>query len=203
NVMGMCKAIQERIFTSANREYHRTRFICVRYGTVLASRGSVIPLVHEQIARGGPITITDRRMTRFLLSLDQAVDTVFTAVREARPGETYVPIIKSARVTDIAKALVADRGIAVEIIGIRPGEKLHEILVSEEESHRTIRRGDYYCILPVLPELRSELREGETLEREYSSADDLLDADRVGELLARHRLLVGELDLTSEAEILR
>ena len=103
--MGMTKAIQERIFIQANMRCPQTRFICVRYGNVLASRGSVIPLFHEQIRSGGPVTITTPDMTRFLLSLDEAVDTVFAAVRGAGRGETYIPRVPSARVTDIAAAL--------------------------------------------------------------------------------------------------
>ena len=83
NTMGLTKAIQERIFVQANMRSPWTRFVCVRYGNVLASRGSVIPLFHEQIKRGGPVTITTSDMTRFLLSLDEAVDTVFAAIREA------------------------------------------------------------------------------------------------------------------------
>ena len=98
NVMGMTKSIQERIFTSANILNPNTRFICVRYGNVLASRGSVIPLFIEQIANGGPVTVTVPRMTRFLLSLDQAVDTVVAALHEAGAGETYVPRAPSATV---------------------------------------------------------------------------------------------------------
>lgn len=93
NVMGMTKAIQERILIQGNIRCPRTRFICVRYGNVLASRGSVIPLFHEQIRNGGPVTITTPEMTRFLLSLDQAVDTIFAAVKNAKPGETYVPSV--------------------------------------------------------------------------------------------------------------
>src|SRR4029079_12332051 len=89
NVMGMTKSLQERIFVSANVLNPKTRFICVRYGNVLASRGSVIPLFHEQIRNGGPVTLTDTRMTRFLLSLEEAVDTVLAALRGARPGETW------------------------------------------------------------------------------------------------------------------
>ena len=106
NVMGMTKSIQERIFTSANILNPNTRFICVRYGNVLASRGSVIPLFIEQINNGGPVTVTVPQMTRFLLSLDQAVDTVVTALREAKSGETYVPRAPSATVVNIAKALI-------------------------------------------------------------------------------------------------
>jgi len=151
NVMGMTKSIQERIFTAANVLNPSTRFICVRYGNVLASRGSVIPLFHDQIRNGGPITITVPDMTRFLLTLDQAVDTVFTALREAKPGETYVPRAPSATVINIANALIGESGIGVKIIGIRPGEKMHEIMVSEEEANHCVRRGDYMAILPMLP----------------------------------------------------
>src|SRR5918998_3565364 len=136
NVMGMTKAIQERIFISANLECPDTRFICVRYGNVLASRGSVIPLFHHQIRQGGPVTVTTTEMTRFLLSLEQAVDTIFAAVQYAQRGETYIPRVPSARVVDVAEVLIDDRPIKTLISGIRPGEKVHEILVSEEEAYR-------------------------------------------------------------------
>ena len=105
NVMGMTKSIQERIFARANLELPHTRFVIVRYGNVLASRGSVIPLFHEQIRTGGPVTITHPDMTRFLLSLDDAVDLIFAAVRGARPGETYIPRVPGARIVDVAAAL--------------------------------------------------------------------------------------------------
>src|SRR5262249_39740655 len=106
NVMGMTKALQERIFLAANLGLDTTRFVCVRYGNVLASRGSVIPLFHDQIRAGGPVTITAPEMTRFLLSLEQAVDTILAAVELAAPGETFVPRVPSALVTDIARVLV-------------------------------------------------------------------------------------------------
>src|SRR6188472_666153 len=141
NVMGMTKAIQERVFTSANITCPDTRFVCVRYGNVLASRGSVIPLFHEQIRSGGPVTITTVDMTRFLLSLDDAVDTVLAALQTAEPGETYVPRAPSARVVDIAGALIGDLPIEMKVTGIRPGEKIHEVMVSEEEAYRTVERG--------------------------------------------------------------
>ena len=192
NVMGMTKAVQERLFVRANLDADRTRFICVRYGNVLASRGSVIPLFHDQISRGGPVTITTTDMTRFLLSLEQAVDTIFAALKGARRGETYIPRVPSALVTDIADALIGDRKIEVRVTGIRPGEKVHEILVSEEEAYRTVERGDYYVIMPMLPELRSHDDQQPALGKEYSSADSLMDKAEVGELLRRHDLMVGD-----------
>lgn len=192
NVMGMTKAVQERLFVRANLDAGDTRFISVRYGNVLASRGSVIPLFHEQIHRGGPLTITTTDMTRFLLSLEQAVDTVLAALREASRGETYIPRVPSAKVTDIADALIGDRKIETAVTGIRPGEKVHEILVSEEEGYRTIERGNYYVIQPMLPELLAADKKGEPLGREYSSADNVMSSGEVAELLKRHNLMVGD-----------
>jgi UDP-glucose 4-epimerase len=190
NVMGMTKAVQERLFVRANLDGDSTRFVCVRYGNVLASRGSVIPLFHEQIRRGGPVTITTTDMTRFLLSLEQAVDTIFAAVREARRGETYIPRVPSARVTDIAAALIGERKVETRVTGIRPGEKVHEILVSEEEAYRTVERGEYYVIRPMLPELAEGGEDGEPIGREYSSADNVMTREQVAELLERHELTV-------------
>lgn len=190
NVMGMTKAIQERIFVQANMDCPNTRFICVRYGNVLASRGSVIPLFHDQIRNGGPVTITTPEMTRFLLSLDKAVDTIFAALQQANRGETYIPRVPSARVIHIAEVLIGDRPVKTAIIGIRPGEKIHEILVSEEEAHRTVERGDYYGIMPILPELRLRDQTSQTLEGEYSSADKVITEDEVAQLLKKHRLLI-------------
>ena len=190
NVMGMTKAIQERILVRANLDSPQTRFICARYGNVLASRGSVIPLFHDQISQGGPVTITTPEMTRFLLNLEQAVDTIFAALREARRGETYIPRVASARVTDIASVLIGDRPIKTMLTGVRPGEKIHEILVSEEEGHRTYDRGSYYVIEPILPELRFPRQGERVLEKEYSSADSLMSPDELRAVLAENSLLV-------------
>jgi len=190
NVMGMTKSLQERIFIAANILNPGTRFICVRYGNVLASRGSVVPLFLDQIANGGPVTLTDPAMTRFLLSLDQAADTVFSALREARAGETYVPRAPSATVENIAKALIGSRGIQTKVVGIRPGEKMHEIMVSEEEANHCVRRGDYFAILPMLPELRRDAApEPNALTTEFSSADTVLDLAGTRKLFEQHKLL--------------
>ena len=204
NVMGMSKAIQERIFVNANLTCPSTRFICVRYGNVLASRGSVIPLFHDQIRNGGPVTITAPEMTRFLLSLDEAVDTIFTALKEARRGETYIPRAASATIMNIAHALIGMRKIELRTVGVRPGEKLHEILISEEEMHHSVARGGYYAIQPMLPELRHGApAEPNVLEKEYSSADDLLDLPSTIALLSKHRLMIEDVDLRNHAELLR
>lgn len=198
NVMGMTKAIQERVLIRANLDCPDTRFICVRYGNVLASRGSVIPLFREQIRTGGPLTITAPEMTRFLLSLNQAVDTIFTALRHAHRGETYVPRVPAARIVDIAAALIGDRRIESVVTGVRPGEKLHESLVSEEEGFRTVSRDGYYVIVPILPELRMADERAEPLGKEYNSADHVVSVKELSSLLAKHRLLVDDMDAFEE-----
>lgn len=190
NVMGMTKAIQERVFIQANMDCPDTRFICVRYGNVLASRGSVIPLFHEQILTGGPVTITAPDMTRFLLSLDQAVDTIFAALTGAQRGETYIPRIPSAKVADIAEILIGKRPVITLITGIRPGEKIHEILVSEEEAHRTIERGNYYVIQPIFPELCNKTEKQIPLGREYSSADNVMITGELAKTLEKFDLMI-------------
>ncbi|WFN34986.1 polysaccharide biosynthesis protein [Methanogenium sp. S4BF] len=202
NVMGMTKAIQERIFIHGNLDCPDTRFICVRYGNVLASRGSVVPLFHEQIRNGGPVTITTSDMTRFLLSLDQAVDTIFEAVRYGRKGETYIPRIPSCKVTDLANVLIGDRPIKTVITGIRPGEKIHESLVSEEEAHRTIERGNYYVICSILPEINDDMESTKSIINEYSSADSLMTKEETRELLKKYGLLLEDQN-SSEGELLR
>jgi FlaA1/EpsC-like NDP-sugar epimerase len=201
NVMGMTKALQERVFISGNILNKRTRHICVRYGNVMASRGSVIPLFHEQVRNGGPVTLTTLDMTRFLLPLEKAVDTICAAILTAKPGETYVPRVPSTRMIDVVKALIGERRIEIVATGIRPGEKIHEILVSEEEAVRTVVRGDYYAIKPMLPEL-VDSEEPAALSHEYSSASDLLTLQQTHELLSTHRLLVDD-EISEEGELLR
>ena len=183
NVMGMTKALQERVLIEANRDCQNTSFMCVRYGNVIASRGSIVPLFVEQIKNGGPVTITLAEMTRFLLSLNRAVDTVFAAVKEGKRGETYIPQVAAGRVTDIARALMPEvEEVEMVFTGIRPGEKVHEIMVSEEECFRTSERNGYYVIHSILPDLRGDAFEP-VLSGEYSSADNNLDVSALRRLL--------------------
>lgn len=205
NVMGMTKAIQERIFTTANVLNKKTRFMCVRYGNVLASRGSVIPLFHEQIRQGGPVTLTVPDMTRFLISLNEAVDTVFAVIKDGKAGETFVPRAASATVENIAKALIGKRDIEIKITGIRPGEKMHEIMISEEEIHHAHKVGGWYAIRSMLPELNAEGQTKAILAKEYSSDDEVLDLKGTISLLEKHGLLdINKADESnSESELLR
>jgi FlaA1/EpsC-like NDP-sugar epimerase len=183
NVMGMTKALQERVLIEANRDCPNTNFMCVRYGNVIASRGSIVPLFVEQIRKNQPITVTLEEMTRFLLSLNKAVDTVFAAITDGKRGETFVPQVAAAKITDVAKALMGEKNLPIIYTGIRPGEKVHEIMVSEEECFRTVERGDYYVIMPVLPELREEKDFTPALEGEYSSKDKNISISELKTLL--------------------
>lgn len=183
NVMGMTKALQERILIEANRDCPQTSFSCVRYGNVIASRGSIVPLFVEQIRKNQTITVTLPEMTRFLLSLDSAVDTVFACLKDGKRGETYIPRVPAAKITDVAKALMGEKDLPIVYTGIRPGEKIHEIMVSEEEIYRTVERNGYYVIMPVLPELREKEDFTPALTSEYSSKDDNLSIENLRILL--------------------
>jgi FlaA1/EpsC-like NDP-sugar epimerase len=184
NVMGMTKAIMERIFVEGNLQCGDTRFNLVRYGNVIASRGSVVPLFLDQIANKGPVTITMKEMTRFLLSLNQAVDVVFEALQKGRLGETFIPKVEAARMVDLAETMIDGRNIPILYTGIRPGEKLHEIMVCEEERWRTVERGDYYVIQPMLNELEPILPDVPCLNGEYSSEDVTLTHEGIRHLLS-------------------
>jgi UDP-glucose 4-epimerase len=187
NVMGMTKSIMERIFIEANQHCPDTRFVGVRYGNVIASRGSVVPLFVSQIEKGGPVTITVEDMTRFFLRLDSAVDTIFAALKWALPGEIIIPKVPSAKIVDLAQVLIGEQDIPIEFTGIRPGEKLHEIMVSEEECARTTEYEGYYVICPMLPELSSRQFDKPALTSEYSSSNITLNQDSLRELIAPFR----------------
>jgi FlaA1/EpsC-like NDP-sugar epimerase len=205
NVMGMTKAIQERILIASNLLASGTRFVGVRYGNVLASRGSVIPLFHEQIRNGGPVTVTTPEMTRFLITLDQAVDMILAALAGARAGETWVPLCPSATVVNVAEALIDGRSIDVRFTGARPGEKLHEVLISEEEIRHVRRRGEYLAVGSMLPELAAT-DDGPVygeMTKEYSSADAVVSLDETAALLEKHGLMVDQRGVAIEQELLR
>ena len=150
NIYGATKLCAEKITVQGNAYAAQfdTRLSCVRYGNVVGSRGSVVPLFQEQ-AKRGRITITDERMTRFWITLPQAVDLVLYALEHMRGGEVFIPKIPSMRVVDLAEALAP--GVEHEIIGIRPGEKLHELLITSDESRHTLDAGDVYVITPEHP----------------------------------------------------
>ncbi len=186
NAMGMTKSIQEKLFTAANfhKSGKRTVFLCVRYGNVVGSRGSVIPLFKRQIDAGGPITITDPRMTRFMLTLPQAIELVFHAVLNGRGGETFVLKIPAALVSDVAEVMMESlspgKRLPIEIVGVRPGEKIHEVLVSEAEAVRTIEDETTYIILPQidLEQTRLFYDQGSFVNFSEYSSDTALRLDK-------------------------
>jgi len=150
NLYGATKLTADKLFISSNHYAvaGSTRFSVVRYGNVMGSRGSVIPYFKKLAAAGEPLPITDARMTRFWITLPQAVEFVISAFDDMTGGELYVPRIPSMRVTDLAEAIAP--GTETVEVGIRPGEKLHEEMISAEDARRTVRRTDRYVVQPTL-----------------------------------------------------
>lgn len=161
SVMGTSKLMGERLMTAANalRRSHRPVFAASRFGNVLGSRGSVVPLFAQQIARGGPVTLTHPEMTRFIMTLSGAVKLVMEAVFLAQGGEVFVTKMPVARIQDLASVMIAEmaprwghrpQDIPIETIGTIPGEKLYEELMNQEETRRTIELERYFVVLPAL-----------------------------------------------------
>ena len=150
NLYGATKLVAEKLFVQANsyRGSGATRLSCVRYGNVVGSRGSVIPLFLEQ-RKSGKLTVTDSRMTRFWLTLDRGVRFVIRCIEQMHGGEIFVPKLPSMNITALCQAVGAD--CRIEEIGIRPGEKLHEVLVSEDENRQALELDDMFVIKPTHP----------------------------------------------------
>ncbi len=175
NLYGATKLCAEKIVSQANAYAAGTsaRFASVRYGNVVGSRGSVIPIFKQQ-AREGAITITDERMTRFWITLENAVEFVLTCLPLVQGGETFVPKIPSMRVLDMAAVLAPDA--ERRIVGIRPGEKLHEVLVTEDEARHCYDIGDRYVIMPQLVTWAIDYeRRGKRLPDGFRYASDVND----------------------------
>ncbi len=190
NVMGMTKAIQERILIASNIFLKKTKILNVRYGNVIASRGSVIPLFAHQIENNKNLTLTDKRMTRFLLNLDQAVDTIFFAIKYGKSGDTIVPKAPSCKVEDLAKVLSKNKKYngKIKVIGSRPGEKIHEVMVTEEEAQICYKLKNYFKIAPMLPELSSNEKLMKIKDK-YSSEKPLLNLKQVEKLLITNKII--------------
>ena len=146
NTYGATKLLMERLFVSANyyKGEHKTKFSCVRYGNVLGSRGSIIPKFIEQIMSGNKITVTDPNMTRFNITMDQALDLIFRVIKNGHGGDVHIPKLNSYRVGDIKDVLLElmDSKNKEERIPVRIGEKLHEILINEHEIRNTYENKD-------------------------------------------------------------
>lgn len=151
NLYGASKLASDKLFIAANNlaGRHRTRFAVVRYGNVVGSRGSVLPLFRRLVAEGArTLPITDARMTRFWITLQQGVDFVLSGFARMQGGELFVPKLPSARTVDLAVAVAPE--LPHEIIGIRPGEKLHEVMCPRDDSRLTLEFDDHYVIRPCI-----------------------------------------------------
>ncbi len=183
NLYGATKLVSDKLFVSGNAYAGNSdcRFAVVRYGNVVGSRGSVVPLFRRLAATGDPIPITDERMTRFWITLEQGVRFVMNAFEKMHGGEVFVPKIPSMNVVDLAKALAPNTPIRV--VGIRPGEKLHEEMISETDARRTMDVGDYYVIQPEFEWWNASKVQGTTLPDGFSYSsdknDDWLDVARL------------------------
>jgi UDP-glucose 4-epimerase len=189
NVMGMTKALQERVLIAANLDSPGKRFMCARYGNVLGSRGSVFDTFRGQIERGIAVTLTRRDMTRFVVTLDDAMDAMISIYRFGRAGEIFVPRAAGVHIATLAESLIGDRTIPMIETGVRPGEKIHEVLISQDEISRTSERHGYYVLAPMLEELGHG--KPATLKTPFCSNDRLLDRAALDRLLRRHGLSEG------------
>ena len=190
NLYGATKLTADKLFISSNHyaQAGGTRFSVVRYGNVIGSRGSVVPLFRSIAERGEEIPITDPRMTRFVITLKDAVQFVLSCLEDMTGGELYVPKIPSVRVVDLAEAIAP--GVPLVYVGIRPGEKLHEEMIAREDARRTLQREDSYVVQPTMAVWggREEIA-GEPVPEGfvYSSDtnDEWLSVEEIRTLLAR------------------
>jgi len=206
NVMGTSKLMGERLITAAAIDPNRdgSFFLSTRFGNVLGSRGSVIPIFRDQIRKGGPITLTDPEMTRFIMSLDDAVRLVIESVVLGHPGDVLITKMEAIRIVDLAAVMVREyaprcghrpQDIEIRVIGPKPGEKLYEELMNEEETRRSLELQRYFVVRPALA-----MRSGETppydgvvqssVKQPYNSANvQPLSQDELTDFLHKHRLI--------------
>ncbi|MFC1799005.1 SDR family NAD(P)-dependent oxidoreductase [Thermodesulfobacteriota bacterium] len=189
NVMGTSKLMGERLMTAANsnRRSGETVFVSTRFGNVLGSRGSVIPVFCEQIKNGGPVTLTDPAMTRFIMSIEQAVQLVIDSASLATCGEVFVTKMPVIRIEDLAEVMIQElapvfghkpEDISMDVIGVKPGEKMYEELMNTEEIRRAIELEHYFALMPAFSNLYCDISYdypnmiSSTVERPYNSANE-------------------------------
>jgi FlaA1/EpsC-like NDP-sugar epimerase len=189
NVMGTSKLMGERLMTAANSQPNADGpiFASTRFGNVLGSRGSVIPIFREQIRKGGPVTVTDPQMTRFIMSIEKAVNLVIDSARLCCGGEVFVTKMPVIRILDLAEVMIEELAprfgytapdIEIKITGVKPGEKMYEELLNLEETRRTWELVDYFVILPAFADIYPDIAytypkiNAKTVERPYHSANE-------------------------------
>jgi UDP-N-acetylglucosamine 4,6-dehydratase len=189
NAMGLSKAMAEKLIISQTRLKHKTKFVVTRYGNVIFSRGSVVPLFINQILNKKPITITDPEMTRFMMTLPEAVDLVIEAFESGDDGDIYIKKSPSVRIGDLAFALrdIFNSSVEIRSIGTRHGEKLHETLISREEFLRSNETNNYFIVKQDLRDINYDefYIKGRSLDlNDYSSnTTKILTVDEIKELL--------------------
>lgn len=208
NVMGTTKLMGERLITAANahRQNHTdTIFASTRFGNVLGSRGSVVPLFKRQIAHGGPVTLTDRDMTRFVMTIEEAVRLVMESVFLAKGGEVFVTKMPVVRIADLAEVMIEELAsghgyrssdIRIEVVGTKPGEKLYEELMNEEEVRRTVELERFFVVLPAFKGVYQDIQYDyggvtrERLDKPYnSSLEPQMSRTELADYLRTHGLL--------------
>ena len=198
NTYGATKLLMEKLFVTAgnyiNPEKHKTKFIAIRYGNVLASSGSVIPHFLNQIKENKKLTITDPTMTRFNITMNQALDFIIRVYQKGKGGEVFVPKLKAYRLGDLKDVIInlVEKDIQSEIIPVRPGEKYHESLISSDEIRNTFEDNDDYIILQDNSQKRIEkiqnLRETELKEQYSSDKVELLSIDEIKQILLKEKI---------------
>jgi len=189
NVYGMCKAVSERIITSASLSSTTVKFLGVRYGNVLESRGSIIPLFRYQCENSDRITITNPEMTRFIMTLTESINLIEATISGAKTGEIWLPKLNSMKILDLAEIFASKYGKRIEVIGVRPGEKLHEDLVSEPESIRVRIEGEYMKMSPSYFEPDSNNR-----PFTFTSKESLLNKTQLEDYLSGLNIFARPLD---------
>lgn len=207
NVMGTSKLMGERLLSAAaiNRDGHTTTFASTRFGNVLGSRGSVIPIFMDQIRRGGPVTLTDPAMSRFIMSLSEAVQLVVDSAGVARNGDVMITKMPTIRIQDLAKVMIREcaplfdrdpADIAIEVIGAKPGEKLYEELMNSEETRRAIELERYFVVRPALVPaaqwhaITYPKQIGKSPDQPYTSeTEQPLTQDELADFLRTHKLI--------------
>jgi len=201
NVMGTTKLMGERLMTAANSSKRENGpiFASTRFGNVLGSNGSVIPIFRNQISKGGPVTLTDKNMTRFVMSVEESVKLVLNSVLYAKGGEVFVTKMPVIRIEDLAKAMieeVTDKDIKIVEIGSKPGEKLYEELMSNEEVRRTVELDQFFSVLPAFRGIYSDIDYSyskmitEEVKDPYISEQQIpLTVDGIKEFLHKNKLL--------------
>ena len=196
NTYGATKLLMEKLFVTAsnylNKEFHRTRFVAVRYGNVLGSSGSVVPKFIEQIKSDENITITDPSMTRFNITMDQALDFIFRAVKKGQSGEVFVPKLKAYKLNDMKDALLElyNANNPVKIISVRPGEKYHESLINKDELRYTLEDKDDYLVTENNENVKKRGFSKTNMTEQYSSNNvELITKEELKTILLKEKFI--------------